>query len=234
MNETRVFTKRLVSYSAAGAAFALSAGSAQAGIVFTNTTQSFDIRSSQFVDIDFNGDATPEFRITGFFSSFTTTSPGATFDYGAVRLFRNGAFAHLEDGAASGGTLPSDPNALPVGFLIGPGGNFDVIQNNDTIAGTYNGAHMTTGGNFPFFADQIRYIGVRFNLGGGDLYGWIALRINSSDLLTGDVLGWAYEDTGAAIAAGATTGAPVPEPSSLTLLAAGAAGLAALRRRRKN
>jgi hypothetical protein len=76
---------------------------------------------------------------------------------------------------------------------------------------------------------------VGFQLPNGDL-GWLELRVSDTGS-TGypnhaTVIDWAYNDvSGGSIAAGQTTSA-VPEPSSLALglLAAGALGLAALRR----
>lgn len=135
---------------------------------------------------------------------------------------------------------------LAAGALIGPAGVFagngggNVKQQIAPAGGTSNGgafANGTTG-----------FVGIR--LGSGN-YGWIRLRLDDlglnqpfSTLLSGSPLGnganyidkltvidWAYETSGGAIAAGATSSA-VPEPSSLALLAAGAAGLAAFRRRK--
>lgn len=73
------------------------------------------------------------------------------------------------------------------------------------------------------------YVGVQFQLGDNAtfVFGWIHVMVQNS--INAQVTDWAWEDTGNAIAAGA-----VPEPSSmaLSLLAAGAAGLAYWRRRK--
>jgi MYXO-CTERM domain-containing protein len=68
-------------------------------------------------------------------------------------------------------------------------------------------------------------------------YGWIQLEftLGSNGLADGvTVEDWAYDNTGAPIKAGQTTSSSTPEPSrvAMALLAAGAAGVAALRRRR--
>ena len=75
----------------------------------------------------------------------------------------------------------------------------------------------------PRFQSGTNYIGFKFhNASAGALnYGWAEVNIGSLD-----VVQWAYENTGAPIMVGA-----VPEPSALALLAAGAAGLLAYRRR---
>ena len=70
-----------------------------------------------------------------------------------------------------------------------------------------------------------RFLGVKFDLSGASFFGWVGLEVEQHRL-TARVTAWAYEDTGAPIRAG-----EIPEPSPLALLAMGAAGIAALRRR---
>jgi hypothetical protein len=78
------------------------------------------------------------------------------------------------------------------------------------------------------------YIGIAFPINTVNHYGWIRVDIENS---TGTFLvkDWAYEMTpGVGIAAGDTGSlAVIPEASSLALLTAGAAGVAAMRRRRR-
>jgi len=77
------------------------------------------------------------------------------------------------------------------------------------------------------------YIGVRFDNGQGLRYGWIQFE-GAGDASSGLVIDWAYDDTGAPMHCGTTSGGEpvIPEPSGLALLATGAAGLAALRKKR--
>ena len=127
-----------------------------------------------------------------------------------------------------------DPAALPLNTLIGPASTFD----NDYDA---NLANLGDGsGNF--LVDNItgnpQYLGLRFQLadGGPQFYGWIGVDITDASNLAGQVTGFAYQDSGAAIRAGELEtpgGTGVPEPVGLGSLAMGAAGIAAFRRRRR-
>ncbi|BBO86545.1 hypothetical protein DSCO28_71110 [Desulfosarcina ovata subsp. sediminis] len=85
--------------------------------------------------------------------------------------------------------------------------------------------------NWTYRAGESGYIGIKFKISGSYHFGWIEASVNEA----GDELAlhsWAYEDeAGKAIAAG-DIGSAVPVPGSLALLASGAAGLAALRRRK--
>ena len=76
-------------------------------------------------------------------------------------------------------------------------------------------------------AEGVRtYLALRFDLGAGDHYGWIGVVRNGQET---DAFAWGYEtEPGVPIPAGA------PEPGSLALLAFGAAGTMARRRRPRN
>lgn len=62
--------------------------------------------------------------------------------------------------------------------------------------------------------------------GAQTFFGWVRMSVGDNATSDGAIVDWAYDDSGAAIAAGT-----VPEPGSLALLAMGATGLLALRRR---
>ncbi|MGA2052311.1 MAG: hypothetical protein ABSH19_03260 [Opitutales bacterium] len=77
-------------------------------------------------------------------------------------------------------------------------------------------------------------IGFRFTEGGNTYYGWANITISTSGVTFNE---WGYNaDPGAAIPAGEDAG-PVPEPAQssagLGLLALGAAGVSAYKRRRQ-
>ncbi len=73
------------------------------------------------------------------------------------------------------------------------------------------------------------FLGLRFDIAGQQHLGWAELSLQKGTPTSVTVLSYGYEtEAGQSIVAG-----DVPEPSSLALFAAGAAGLVALRRRRK-
>jgi hypothetical protein len=128
--------------------------------------------------------------------------------YGGLRLFENGSFLQ---NFASGAPISGPSSALGANPLL-------------FKAGVFTGAQGNFGNHATGFAG--------FQLNNGDL-GWIKLRWDSGDSLpsTLTALSWAYNADGGPMNAG-----EVPEPgtASLALLATGAAGLLAWRRRRRN
>ena len=84
----------------------------------------------------------------------------------------------------------------------------------------------------PEFTGTTAFMGVEFpNASNTELFGWIRITGGSTAGIPATIVDWAYEDSGAGILTGAGI---IPEPSSLALgcLAAGAAGLAAWRKRK--
>jgi hypothetical protein len=84
----------------------------------------------------------------------------------------------------------------------------------------------------PQFVGTTAFMGVEFkNPSNNNLFGWIRITGGPTQGFPATIVDWAYESSGAGIVAGA-----VPEPSSLALgcLAAGAAGVAAWRNRKKS
>jgi len=125
-------------------------------------------------------------------------------------------------------TLGDYPAALTRGELIGTGAFWDFQETNgfegnkliranrliDEDAGQVDqvlgGAALndiaipSNGPNFIGLGGEVRYLGVRMQLqsAGPVTYGWIGIRITNEANATGEVVGWAYETSGAAILAG--------------------------------
>ncbi len=152
----------------------------------------------------------------------------------------NGTFANntADAGYVINGAQGDYPAALSFGDLIGPASTFD-FQETDSFGGTgqtiranrlidedagkcdeaicglsqaqtYN---PVTSPNFIGLGGEVRFLGLRMNLQsqGPVEYGWIGIRITDEANATGEVVGWAYETSGAPIRAG-----QIPEPGTIT------------------
>lgn len=239
-------------YAAAVGAGMAMAGGADAAIVYSGVQnlsvhidpawQAAQLSSGRVatLPIDLNGDGQADVLMSH--SVNVGKRMGRTY-------YQEGGFFKPRNGAGIMNTANSNSN-LAAGRLIGPGeqfGHFGAFKSGFWRAGSSSVSNP--GGNFSFNVPGL----VGFRLGNGD-YGWIRLRFDDAGLnqplktlLGGSplqdghgfpdgmtVVDWAYDNSGAPIAAGDTGATPptVPEPSPLALLAAGAAGITALRRRK--
>ena len=115
---------------------------------------------------------------------------------------------------------------LPAGTVIGPSSSPFSSTGLDTLNGIEGG---NPAGKFQTSAGP-GYIGVTFQIAGAAHFGYVGYQgTGAENSANGKIFALAYETE----PRGAITAGAVPEPASLSLLAAGAAGVTALRRRAK-
>jgi len=235
---------RLASISALGAgALGVAAGTAEAGIVYQplNGSVGFSTGYGNYFEAQ-PGNSNAGFIAATFGEQSGTAGPGTR----AVGLYGFNGLAFKTAAATLGQTWnqvsASVRNVVTLGSrwakapIIGshwvatgtaPSSGFTTFTLGPVTARGHNG----TNGTF--------YELFEFPLGGQTDYGWLELSQSVTDTTGPDVqiLGMAYDDSGAFIAAGATESA-VPEPSTMALtglaaLALGASGLRRWRASRK-
>jgi len=220
----RANVKRLASLSALGAgALAVTAGTAEAGIVYTPLSAKVGFSTWN-----------------GYSSSFSFGLPG-TAGIGVSRSSWGGSFWWVWF-FQSYGTVRFKPTAGHLGIFSagktwGNAGLGSAYRLAIATRWSTGGGSTGVSGNSSF---DHKYALFRFR-GTSSApweYGWLQLSHSISNTTGPDVTleGWAYDDTGAPIAAGDTGG--VPEPSTMALaglgaLALGAAGLRRWRAARK-
>jgi hypothetical protein len=201
-------SRKLAAYTAGAAAGLAAAESADAAII---SRPGAPLSSGSTINIDFDANAADEYRIAH--RAAAGTDPTRV-------LLKDSTAAQTTNSYVR--TTPNMPSALSAGTIVGP---------SSTFGSEYDGTLVNTTGGGNWTADDVagnpQYVGVKFRLDqtGPELFGWVGVDITNRGDLTGVVTGYAYEDSGGPIAAGA-----VPEPSGLALLALGAPFL--MRRRR--
>lgn len=202
---------RRLSYSiAAGAAAAATATGADADVIqFVGPGIEIAQFSSQALNID--GDAYNDILLKNY------VFLGGNYQ-GATVIYAPGRMVSFSSGFYYA-------NALSEG---------DVVD--ATTVGDGFAVSLAYGGNNPnaeFNNTDDAFIGLSFPIGGNtpDVlhYGWVRVAIDN-DAGTFKILEWAYETEPGV---GLTIQTTIPEPTTLGLLAAGAAGVAALRRGRR-
>lgn len=113
-------------------------------------------------------------------------------------------------------------------FNIGPLSYGAPITVGNTTSSGYNDL-FKDGYTYPWQNTSHGYLGVRFTTSGQQYLGWAELTLDGANP-SATLNSYAYNDT----PLGSIYAGQVPEPGSMSLFAAGAAGLAILRRRRKS
>lgn len=207
-----VDNRRWKAYAAASAAGALVCQGAEADIIYVQVNQVLNA-------------AAP---------TATSSSLSAYFGVGPSS---NASISFVHIANSSGGRASfRGSNALLAGFAATNGYpyalNLAAGQNVSTA-----GAFLSSSGTMAFYggvtysqflSPGIGFVGFQFNDLNGVQYGWARVEMSGTPFNSLTIKDYAYTDEGEGIKAGQT-----PEPSSLGLLAAGAAGLAIARRRRR-
>jgi len=226
--------KALPRYTAVASALGLAAATPASAVL---NTSSFSVTPTTSANWDINSDGTSDFNMFGQFNPGIPSMPGMMTFFGGMTPgimgmpSTRGLFA--QKGAAGNGFVGTIGGIviapLSAGAIIGnniPAGAFHLSHNTVTFT------RMGTAQDGLHLGDQL--IGFEFTATDGTHYGWADVLISDGSLTVNE---WAYNATpGASIPAGEDAG-PVPEPAQsatgLGLLALGAAGVSAYKRRRQ-
>jgi hypothetical protein len=189
---------------AAGAA-ATAAASSDAAIVYSGL-QNLSIGQFSSLNLNLDGDAYGDLTLKNYVFG------GGNY-MGATVNFAPGKLVGFNAGL-------SYVSALSAGFVI------DAFSAGPSFFGSM--AYGAANPNAQFNNASDAYLGLSFAVGSNLYYGWVRVSVNQA---TGSFVihDWAYENSGAGIAAGA-----VPAPGALGLLALGPAGLGVLRGRKRS
>ena len=239
MSHQKKFTQRIAAAAGTMAGVAAMPATTEAAVVSVTgapVSLSLSAINGTSVSWDIDGDGFSEFRLHKVGGTF-----GGFFSYNEVRLASNTVASGTGNGRGLLGLFSDKVQALSVSFVVGPSGlsttwgfsfnNGQHSQRRAMTSGTFLGNPYGPfiGSDFASygFGPGSNFFGFRFNdgIGTGLNYGWGVIDF---DLTSGTVTisEWHYEtDDNVGVHV-------VPEPNSLALLAAGAAGVAAYRRRR--
>jgi PEP-CTERM motif len=229
-------SKRLAAYAlAAGAAAGMglmgAAATAEASIISKTTSLSLSCPTSPgrgFAHLDLGITKSVQLSFQDYCTNFRSGAvlavggPVSIANASTSRIgFLRPAAARLGKGSPIQGFL--DAATSPVGLLAARGCCSLANQGN-----WFPSSPASTSGP----ARARGYLGFEFGPTGGEHVGWVAMSVaNSFPNFAAHITGYAYDTVaGQTIRAGQTSA--VPEPGTLALLALGAAGLAALRKRK--
>jgi len=219
--KSRKLERELMAYSLAAGTVLLGAAGVNATVHHTDLGAGVVLDADgETLDIDFDGGGS-EFTIF-----FGTVSYRVNVDFGSANASWRGG-----NGFGTGGTAAAGAVALDFGNNVNSGAQWGHESIHETTSTYGNMAFDTswgTGTGGSFLGTSGKYLGVRFDISGNTHYGWIQVNVPGGTFPTSaTITGYAYED----IADKQITAGAIPEPGSLALLALGAAGLAAWRKK---
>lgn len=179
------------------------AGSTEAAVIYSGT-QNIPISQFSALNLDIDGDTQGDILLKNYvFGGGNYQGATVNFFPGKMVTFNPGTLNYV--------------TALNAGFTV------------DTAAlGNFTGsmAYGAANPNAQFNSASGKFIGLQFPTGPNNYNAWVRVDVNNT-AGSFNVVDWAYENVpGVSIVTGV-----VPEPASLGLLAAGATGIALLRRR---
>lgn len=203
-NTSKAIARKSLAYSlAAGAAAATGAGESEAAISYSGPVN-YPIAQFTSTLFDLDNDTFNDILLSNYVFGGGNYQ-GASVQYAPGQI------------VVSNASFPFYVSALNAGDYIGP----------SALGVTFSGAlAYASNANSEFDNASDKFIGLSFPSGGNTLFAWIRVDIDNA-AGTFVVKDYAYDTTGSPITAGA-----IPEPGTLGLLAAGAVGLGAMRRRR--
>lgn len=236
MKRTKITNK--ASKGLAGALAIAGGTTAYGDIISVATPADFNVApgtASVSVNWDVNGDSVVDFIFNYRYNNTATGSgviwqanmnpfTGSAATNGTVGY--QGAFIRyvtaLPGGFSVGATLANSAGGGANNFSTATQATLGSRYLSAGVPSYYSGFASGPGGTHNAVAPGTpAFVGFRFVSGGQTLYGWIQLSVGAGSI---DFISAAYQSTpGTAIAAGA-----IPEPSSLAMLALGAAGIAGL------
>jgi len=236
MAQIRTLRHRLASYSAAAGVAAVGASSAQGAVIVFDSTHAFSVTppgagsgglprsnlTTHVWDIDNNG--TNDFQLIGQHSTFSSGTQAKNVHLARIvgPPANHWVVAHTSVSHYTNTIKP-----LPHGFTIkatGMAGGAKFQAGSQLVNFTANGVP-----NSPLTSGA-QYIGFEFFISGVEHYGWADITIGTNIVTVNN---WAYESLGNTAIFVPAAPEPADAAVGLGLLALGAAGVSAYKRRKK-
>ena len=204
---------KVIGFGAAAVGSLMTCGDLEADIIYSGPLNTV-ITAGNTLEFDFNSDALNDVRLTVVGSSFNADGVNG------AEIFANPGTSSYAQKFNFGDLIPDAAGSFGLGFM---GWYLGGIATNPwgALQAGVNATGPVTG-----------FMGFTF----GGFNGWMELSLAADTLgipVSITVKGWAYDNTGAPIPAGAISAVPEPGTASIAGLAMLAAGAVGLRRRRE-